>query len=424
VNVMSVMQGIGSVGFFSSRAFLPAFITALLLRVGPHIDALKDTKLFRNVTGNPSWFTSDGCLVVLGLLAALEIAATKSADARKLLEEFDHYLKPALAALTFIGIVSTADAKFVEHISLLAPSGAGIVDYLFTLLIAGGTYVLAMSRSALLAVVSDADEDDDMGVQKLFSWAEDVWATAGVFFLLVYPLVMLLLIAVVAGLLMLARKYVGWREESSKIACVSCGHMVYPCAVACPKCATKVPAPVKIGFIGGSKRSPATDLASHELRLVEKRRCPVCATKLEERRPRQFCVACRHETMRDPHFAERYMAQVASRLPGVLGVTWLLSLIPVIGLIPGVISYRMALVAPFRRYVPFGRRFFLKWGIRVLFFFLILLQVVPVLGSFAVPVMALVSFLAYRSSYAGLLDEPAVAPSPREASVPAHSVLA
>ncbi len=409
---MSIMQGIGSVGFFSSRAFLPAFITALLLRVGPHIDALKNTGFFQNVTGNPSWFTSDWCLVALGVLAAMEIAATKNADARKLLEEFDHYLKPALAALTFIGVVSTADAQFVQQISLRTPSGAGFFDYLFTLLIAGGTYLLAMSRNALLAVISDADEDDDIGVQKLFSWAEDLWATVGVFFLLVYPLVMLLLIGVVAGLVMLARKYVQWREESSKIGCVSCGEMIYPCAIACPKCAAKVAAPVQVGFLGGSKRAPATDLASHELRLVEKKRCPVCATRLTERRPRQFCLACHHQTMSDPRFAERYMAQVASRLPGVLGVTWLLSLIPIIGLIPGVIYYRMALVAPFRRYLPFGRRFFLKWGVRVLFFFLILLQVVPVLGSLAVPVMALVSFLAYRSSYAGMLDEPAQ-PSPR-----------
>ena len=31
------LQGLGSIGIFASRAFLPAFVTALLLRFGPQV---------------------------------------------------------------------------------------------------------------------------------------------------------------------------------------------------------------------------------------------------------------------------------------------------------------------------------------------------------------------------------------------------
>ena len=67
------LQGLGSVGVFASRAFLPAFVTALLLRFGPHAPWLAHAGLLPQVRGVPTWFTSDAALVVLGLLAALEL---------------------------------------------------------------------------------------------------------------------------------------------------------------------------------------------------------------------------------------------------------------------------------------------------------------------------------------------------------------
>ena len=59
----------------------------------------------------------------------------------------------------------------------------------------------------------------------------------------------------------------------------------------------------------------------------------------------------------------------------------------------------MALVLPFSQYLPFGKRFLLRWGIRLLFFFLAIFQIVPILGGLVVPLMALISFSAYRNSY-------------------------
>ena len=106
--------------------------------------------------------------------------------------------------------------------------------------------------------------------------------------------------------------------------------------------------------------------------------------------------------MAEQDFAHRYLDYIGVRLPRVGLACAVLSLIPIIGLVPGVIYYRMALVAPFRRYLPLGRRFLIKWFMRLVLFVLIAFQWVPLAGGLVVPLMALLSYTAYRSSYKSL----------------------
>jgi hypothetical protein len=80
-------------------------------------------------------------------------------------------------------------------------------------------------------------------------------------------------------------------------------------------------------------------------------------------------------------------------------VCFVLGLIPVLGVIPGVIYYRLTIVAPFRRYIPAGRGFVLRWGVRLAVVVLVAFQWVPVAGGLAVPIMALISYGAYRTAY-------------------------
>ena len=75
------------------------------------------------------------------------------------------------------------------------------------------------------------------------------------------------------------------------------------------------------------------------------------------------------------------------------------------GLIPGVLCYRLTVVAPFRRYVPLGQRFCMKWFIWAFFFVLIALQWIPVAGAVVIPLMALTSYTAYRVGFASGLTE-------------------
>ena len=75
---------------------------------------------------------------------------------------------------------------------------------------------------------------------------------------------------------------------------------------------------------------------------------------------------------------------------------FLLGLVPVLGVIPGVITCRLAIVAPFRRCIPPGHGFVLRWGVRLVILALVAFPWVPVAGGFAVPAMALINFEAYR----------------------------
>jgi hypothetical protein len=83
----------------------------------------------------------------------------------------------------------------------------------------------------------------------------------------------------------------------------------------------------------------------------------------------------------------------------VLAVCFLLGLVPILGVIPGVIYYRLAIVAPFRRYIPHGRGLLLRWGLRLAIVVLVAFQWIPVAGGLAVPSMALINYVAYRSVY-------------------------
>lgn len=75
MDTFTLMQAVGSMALFSSRAFVTAFVSALLLRFGPDLPLLSGTELLTGIQGAPTWFTHDTTLLVLGVLAALEILA-------------------------------------------------------------------------------------------------------------------------------------------------------------------------------------------------------------------------------------------------------------------------------------------------------------------------------------------------------------
>ena len=399
MQIATLIYGSGSVGPFASRAFVPAFITALMMRFAPEYIAFVSDEMTSVATGAPSWFTSDISLIIFGILAVLEVVATKSPDVRAVFREIDPYVKPIIAVITYMGVASTHDVGFIEQ----ATQQAGMSDAFPALLVGVGTYWLGTLRGGLLGFFIDADEADDVGVQGLFSWAEDIWSSFGIVLLLVFPIVMLILLAIVAGILVVLNKRAQAREEQSKIDCTHCNEKIYGSAVNCPACNSPNPQPRALGFMGRSLDEPTLDTANHPYRLVEKKRCPVCATRFDYRNIHQSCAACGHELFKDPGFAKAYMTRSDTRFPFVLAISAAFSMIPVIGLIPGIIYYRITLIAPLRQYIPRTRTFLLRWGIRILFFFLIMFQWVPVAGALVVPTMALINYTVYRSTFRAML---------------------
>jgi hypothetical protein len=399
MQMYSMIFGAGSVGPFASRAFVPAFITAAMLRFAPQYTPWFPDDLAGIATQAPSWFTSDISLIIFGLLAALEIAATKSPDIRAAYQEVDKYAKSIVAVITYMGIASVQDVGFVER----ATQQAGFVDAFPALMIGIAVLWMGTLRAGALSIFTDADEDDDIGVQGLFSWAEDVWAFMGPVLLLVFPIIMLILIGIVAGVLVLMRRRAEKKEERSKTPCANCGELIYGAAVRCFACKTPIDSPRGVSLLGLSLDEPTPDPADHPYKLVQKKRCPVCATRFEKRAVHQACEACGHELFADPAFADAYLARLDARLPLVLLVSIGFSLIPVLGLIPGVIYYRMTLIGPMRRYIPRTRAILLRWLVRLAIFLLIMFQWVPGAGGLVVPIMALLNYTVYRSAFRAML---------------------
>ncbi|MDA0349270.1 MAG: DUF4126 domain-containing protein [Verrucomicrobia bacterium] len=398
MDLNTLIYGLGISGLFASRAFIPAFISSVVLRFGGNFPLLKEVDILQNIGGGePSWFTNGYVITALGVLSLLEIGATKIPEAEEALESVNKYLKTGMVAATYFGFLSTADQGYIEENLLVMQ--AGFMSSVWGLLSTANTYFFASLRSSILEFLFEADQDDDLGLRKLISWAEDGWAIFGFFWLIIYPVVVLIILGIVLGSALLIKKYYEYKEEKSRIDCGECDATNYPSATECQNCHAPVSAPVKIGMFGQSKSEPAGDLGSHKLRLVEKKRCPACATRLGERDPHQTCKSCGHELFKDEAFSRDYLGKVAGRVPVVLIISLGLSFIPFLGLIIGIIIYRIQLVAPFRRYIPLHRSFFIKWMIRFLFLFLIVLQVIPGAGGVAVPIMAFISYRTYRGSF-------------------------
>jgi hypothetical protein len=394
VSLPLFLQGLGSVGVFASRASLPALVTALLLRFGPRVPWLAHAGLLPHVRDVPTWFTSDAALAILGLLAALELAAEWFPEAQAVLDRVHAYLKTAMAVLTYLGTLDATERAAVQEVI----KQAGMTDYLPAFAVGAGVFLVCQARAALLGPLLEADEDDDLGLQGLLRWVGDLWGGLGPIALVVLPLLTVVGFGLAVVLLVVIERRVESRGERAKVPCVNCREPIHPSAPSCPWCRAPVKEPRDVGLLGQPKDRPA-DPRSLPYRLVAVKRCPACATRLGRRAVQQQCPACGHRVMDDPQFARGYIASVDRRVPLVCVVCFLMGLVPVLGVIPGVVYYRLCIVAPFRRYIPPGRGVLLRWGVRLVVVLLLALQWVPVAGGLAVPAMALVNYAAYRSAY-------------------------
>jgi hypothetical protein len=150
---------------------------------------------------------------------------------------------------------------------------------------------------------------------------------------------------------------------------------------------------------GQQDQRHGADPAAHPYRLFAVKRCPACATRLGRRAVRQSCEACGFTPLDDARFVHDYVAFIDRRVPLACLACFLLGLVPVLGVIPAVITYRLAIVAPFRRSIPAGRNFLLRWGVRLVSILLVAFQWVPLLGGLLLPALALINYGAYRHTW-------------------------
>ena len=393
-----LIHAVGSIGLFASRAFLPAFATAMALRFGPDVPWIAALGLLDHVRGVPTWFTSNPCLVILGLLSAVELVAERQPEARPLLGEVRDLLKVGMAVLTFAGVASASDLAMAGGI--LGDSWSGPLQVVASTVVGAATFGAAKVRRATLEPIRTVDEDDDLGVQGLIDWVEDFWGLLGPILLIVLPLLTLGMLAVATLAVGVVRRYAERRGDAATITCASCEAAISSAALACPRCHAVVKGPRAIGVLGTVVDRPA-EPSRHPLRLFAAGRCPTCATRLGRRTAGTACPACERVPTDDPRFLPSFVALVDGRVPLVLALCGAFGLVPILGVIPGVITYRLMLVAPFRRHLPSGRRFAIRWAVRLAVLALVAFQWVPVAGALVLPLMASINYAVYRSAFRG-----------------------
>ncbi len=237
------------------------------------------------------------------------------------------------------------------------------------------------------------------------SWGKDGFAACGMMVIIFFPIAMAALCALIGVCFSVLARRAQAKEEQSKISCVNCKASMYTSASVCPQCKTENKYPKQIGFLGQSIDVPVIDLADHQLNLIEKKRCSICANRLASRDFNQICAACGTSLLNDKKIAENYLNRVQARVPRTLGVTFILSLIPVAGLVPGMIYYKFKLAGPLRRYLPIHKNILNKILIQLIMIILILWQIIPGLGGISVPVMAFLTFIMYKRSFLAVTDK-------------------
>jgi len=405
MSVPAYLYTLASIPMFASRPFLAALFTALIARFGTHLPWIADSPVVQALARAPHWFTSGPMLGAMLALAVLEVLAVKHSEVRAFMDEFDAYLKTAVAVIVSLALLDKESVETIRSIPHpVHKAGLGIQSA-FAVVVGALTYGTALLRKGAVGVLSEIDDHDDIGAQSLLNWLENSWTVLGILFLVVFPIVALVLSALTVLGLWAFRKRAERREALSKVPCAKCATPVFPHATRCHVCHTALASPRGVGVFGTPKNAPARDLARQPFDLIARKRCPVCATRLKQRAVRQTCPTCRTVTFASMAEFHDYLRVLQGRLPMTLAICFGLSAIPVIGVIPGVIYYRLTLVSGLRGYVPPLRGCLARVMIRIVNGGLILLQPIPILGAFIVPFMCLASYAIYRRSLNGRAEK-------------------
>ena len=393
---------------------------------------------------------SDMALIISGMLALFELFAHHSPSIREVYEFGMSLIQPGSAfAMTFaIGDVSFVASleKVAQYLpqeiyavsvplligtTLLPTSGtilAGptlattdmlvlvghVAAVIWAGLIAFATWFLGRIRAGIVEIIDEID-DDNLGLRGILNWVETIWTVVGVGIIFLIPILSIGIFLLTVMCLFALRRYFEYREKASLVACTGCGTQVHQSRLFCSSCSQPNERPHVVGLFGQPTSTIATDQASHRLHLLARKRCPRCATRLKQRAIQQACPSCQTVTFADVSSVNVYVRSLDQRLGQTMVTCFFLGLIPVIGLIPGIVYYRLSLIASLKSYVPTSIGCVMRWALRIATLFLISLQAVPVLGAFVLPLMCWLNYTVYKQVVLSLgngLIQPRFTPAP------------
>jgi hypothetical protein len=400
MNVTYYLISLGVVPVFAFRAFLPLLATALVARIGPELEPFASMAGIALVADLPAWISDDTTLAILAGMSLLEIVLAKVPEARELLRYSETQLKAIAAFLTCFYLVEGNPQELLDHLRKegLSTDYAWGQSFAYAWSFAIGTavWLAATLRRAVYGLLTELDEEDTLGLQRLLSWMEDGIGFFGVLLAIYVPAFALVFAGATLLGLWMVRRWLEAREARQKAPCPACGRSRHLCATRCPGCDATLSDPREVGWLGVARAGAVTDLDDHRLRLIANKRCKSCAERLRERRLDQRCPECDLAPFASNSDLDDYLASVGARLSHTLGVCFALGLVPLVGLIPGILYYRMSLIASLRHYLPVTTNLLTRWFVRIVNLCLIVLQPVPILGALTLPAMCLVNYSVYR----------------------------
>lgn len=371
----TILFTLGSAPLFGYRSFLPAFLMMLTL----YWPALMLDQ--PNLEGTIEFYI----VFFFFLLALGEVLAEKNADLRFFYSQFDGYTKPVIFCVVEVqfisyggisiwdGVVVVGDAAVETYQVAQAGLGSSITNLVEYIIVLGGAGIVFLTntiRKSFMEIFVDADEDDDLQIQKGASWLEDIFVVGGFWILLASGLLAIILFALVILGMKYYKKRLAEKLEQQKEACSTCGNKNYPFATNCYHCNTALSNISPVGFLGQKKEGRVDDINLHKVKLLHVKCCANCGHKLRERTVNQYCDACGCAAFEEPT-AKAYIAHFDEKFKKMLLYSIGLGFIPIIGVVVAIIWANISLNSAYLRYVPKSKSFFVRIITRILVVFVV-----------------------------------------------------
>jgi hypothetical protein len=354
----------------------------------------------------PDFATDPKFLIVTFILAILEKRISNSPSFQDLWNMHDAKVKGVFATIIAFVMVDETAEQIIKSVTAATNSEAASVESVFYSLesvwaavVGGLTWLLAAIRSSILMFLIETDHDDSMGIRKFISRLEGLMGIFGPLLFLILPIIALSFAGIAFALVGLIKWRVRQVEKNHERPCFNCQHSNHLSALHCGNCDTELTNVCDVGFLGLSKRNVAAgDEKSHIQKLLEAHRCGYCAAKGDSGGVCSRCKTCDRLLFPSKQHALNYLSNMRKKIPLTLAITSVCGFFPIIGLIPGIIFYRLYLISGLKVHVSHSASFFIRLLLRVFFIFLVLFNMTPIFGFVSIPIMAMANYLMYTNA--------------------------
>ncbi len=388
MNNAFIVWATGSIPLFASRTFLPAFMTAFMLKYPKFVPFIEAPE-----ASTPDiWLTKPIVILVLFLLSIAEIWADKNPDIQQVMSEAEKYLKPVVYAIVQFGF---ADPQTAEVLGGIHWAGFGL-NQIFALVCTVGVFFLTVFRQSTVEFLTELDADGDLGLKKLISYIEDSWVLFGFIFLLMAGVIQLVVFGAILTWLYFVKKRGEKKRENQKVSCSNCHMKIHPIAPHCKNCGTAQSDAKKIGFVGQNTLKSVQNQKNHALDLLVYRRCPHCAEKLKAHQKQQTCSSC-GTTIFESEQQKEFVRFLDKRFTILVILSIGLGFIPIAGIVISLILANILLLSPYRKYTPRTQVFFSKIWSKII---LILVIALGSIGGFVLaPIYISVRYILSRRAF-------------------------